>query len=271
MQIRPKKQRLWIGKEPVDNYESFSSISKFLNCPAAFYRQYILHEHEPTNPYLLFGEAFHETVGDILREKEIAGTARPDEVDRWTQRFETWWLMVTRDARRSNTGLQWNPTYGPETFVDRGVELVKVWLRDVEPGVDPRGVEEENVFNLTVTGCTRTVYGKLDVTTRDGGLIDWKTSTRTWNAMKEEVMLQVDLYHAGYNSLYGVWPSWAKIDIARTSGRPRIDQVPVDRSVAQVQQSIDKVVRPALQAIEKAWDTQDWPCICGYHSVEVIK
>jgi hypothetical protein len=253
-------------------YESFTSLSKWFDCPVTYYTHYSTRIREPISKELLFGRAWHGTVEDALVEKMWHGRnmAVNELQNRWHQR----WLLELFLARGDMT---WKGDQSPEDFFKLGLQLIETWRADYLPGLSPAGVEKS--FWIELTGCKRALYGKIDLMTTDGALIDHKTSSRSYADLirigrvnPRDVDLQLAGYLGGYQTLTKSWPVRVELQRAVLSNPPKMETIPLFYTPEQVQMIFDTEIRPAIMEIEEAWKLKSFVCICEKHKrpVEVL-
>jgi hypothetical protein len=133
----------------------------------------------------------------------------------------------------------------------------------------PKDVETD--FWITLTGCKRALYGKLDLVTEDELLIDHKTSSKTWKQVQSsryhkpgELDMQMSIYHGGYQNKYKTWPKACELHRAVLSV-PEIERIDVTYTIDEVQKQFDTKIKPTIQKIETAWESGTFSCTCGNH------
>ena len=259
------------GGEPAkkSEYESNTSLQKFLECPVLYHDWYARKFREPASKELVFGRVYHGTLEDALVEKMVNRVnIHPAALqERWHQR----WLMELHF-----TGQDWEwkaeaeAHQSPEDWFKMGSDLVQLWRQDYLPALKPKHVEES--FWLPLTGVKRAIYGKIDLITDDGLLIDHKTSSVVWKEYTtapwyrpREVDLQMCIYHAAYESLVKDWPKSCELHRAITSGI-EIERIKLDYSGEEVQKMFDTVIKPAIREIDDMWIAGTFECRCKKHT-----
>jgi hypothetical protein len=270
--IKPSGARVYTpGGKPAkkSEYESFTSLSKWFDCPVSYFKHYSERVREPVSKELIFGRAWHGTVEDALVEKMWHGRnmAVNELQNRWHQR----WLLELFLARDEMT---WKGDQSPEDYFKLGLKLIETWRADYLPGLDPAGVEKS--FWIEMTGLKRALYGKIDLMTVDGHLIDHKTSSRTYAELVKigrvnprDIDLQLAIYLGGYQSLTKSWPKTVELHRAVLSNPPVIERVIDTYTPEDVQLIFDTQIKPAIAEIERAWKLKSFVCICGKHKIPV--
>jgi RecB family exonuclease len=172
---------------------SFSRLSRFEQCPAAFKLHYVDKlPSEPTVP-LQFGKAIHAVLEVLVREHvEAERTARLSE-ERAIELWQDAWVAE---------GLT-----GCAVF-DEGVSILRAFVRD-QGELDPWQVlAVEREFRLQVGRFT--VLGFIDRVDRDGDdgvcVVDYKSNRQLFSRDEVDSSLQLSLYAIAAKQL---WP-WAK-------------------------------------------------------------
>jgi hypothetical protein len=254
------------------DFESFTSLSLWFECPIAYYERYTTRKKEPVSKELIFGRAWHGTLEDALLEKmwHSRDMAAKELQDRWHQR----WLFELFMARDDMT---WKGDQSPEDFFKLGLTLIDTWRTDYLPGLHPAEVEKS--FWIELSGLKRALYGKIDLMTTDKALVDHKTSSRSYSDLisihrvnPKETDLQLAIYLGGYQTLTKSWPKTVELQRAVLSNPPKLETVGFIYTPDQVQLIFDTQIKPAVAEIEHAWKTKSFACICGKHKrpVEIL-
>ena len=269
--IKPTKSRVFHKGEWVSDYDSYTSISRFLKCPTEYAKFYLTYEKEPVTLPLVLGNAFHGLVEDTLIDKMLSkgiSTMTPASIrSRWEQR----WLIELDNAERRGAGLEVE-NVSPEAYFERGRALTDIWIKDWLPKAKPKDVEVP--FTLALSGLDRKIYGRLDSTDEDEDLQDLKTSGRKIAVTMEEYRLQFALYHVGFQSLYGRLPKKAWVIRAETKSDPIIEPIDIWMPKAQLQEIFNETVRPTMLAIQDAWKSGVFECTCktkGHKTVQIFQ
>src|SRR5712664_3673663 len=110
--------------------QSYTSLSKFLECPVIYHKFYSDKLREPISKELLFGRAWHGMCEDALIEKLWHNRNMPlaEVLDRWHQR----WLLELFLAREDYI---WKGEQSPEDYFKAGVVCATMWQRDYLPAL----------------------------------------------------------------------------------------------------------------------------------------
>ncbi len=262
MKLRPQKRVVFIGKTPLFDYESYSSLTVFAKCPVLFYQHYFVKAKEASSPEMLLGAAVHATIEDALWEKKM-GTSFAVE---WLiERFRILWGVELFLAKNRLEGIAFKEK-SPAKYEAAGVELMGRWYKERLPTIRPDLVEWP--FELKISGAKRSVYGRIDLVNKGPIVIDHKSTSRPFELMKVEVRKQFGVYIAAYVQHFDVWPA-GEVHVLSTKGSGTTVE-PMNLNEDDVQEVLDKFVRPKMIAIDKAWETQRFSCTCGSHKDAVI-
>lgn len=224
---------------------------------------------DPISKELVFGRAYHGTLEDALVEKMWNGmNIHPDALqERWHMR----WLLEMREGK----DIEWKgmPGESPEDFFNIGSGLVKYWRENYLPGLKPLDGGVETSFWLPLRGVSRALYGKIDLITADGLLVDHKTSSHTWDYLQkskyfnpQEIDLQMCIYHAAYEAKVKDWPRSCELHRAVTAMPLEVERIALNYTPEEVQHMFDKVIKPAIKEIDQMWAAGIFPCRCKKHT-----
>lgn len=174
---------------------SASAIAKFLQCPEAFRRSYVLGDPTVSQGKMVAGTAAHATIeAAIAHAIAGGGTATPAQ------------LAVTYDASfdaalanaRDRGGVEWGRGEKRELDADSaraiGANAVAAYAREALPQVIGSGVEAvESVFVVSVPGCPVPVCGLIDIAgTRSS--IDTKFGEKSASNVQSYWRIQAQMY-----------------------------------------------------------------------------
>ena len=171
------------------NHLSYSSISSYLTCAAAWKFHYIDKIQTPTSPALIFGSAFHNTIEAWLGGKADSLTAT------WSEE----WQRQTEGQQ-----IDWG-TDIPEGVFNKGIEmftnedilkeLQNTFFTHTEMPVIETKVE------LSIPAVPVPIIGYIDIITADRVPGDFKTSSRSWTPDKALEETQPLFYLAAMNQM----------------------------------------------------------------------
>lgn len=174
---------------------SASAIAKFLQCPEAFRRSYVLGDPTVSQGKMVAGTAAHATIeAAIAHAIRKAERATPEQ------------LAVTYDASfdaavanaRDRGGLEWGRAEKRDLDSDSaraiGANAVAAYAREALPMVLASGVEDvEYVFVVSVPGCPVPVCGLIDVAGARSST-DMKFGEKSASAVQSYWRVQAQMY-----------------------------------------------------------------------------
>lgn len=174
---------------------SYSSISSYLSCAAAWKFKYVDKITTPTSPELAFGSAFHSTVEQHLQGE---GDLLPLWQKNWSVQLEKQQINFGSDT--------------VESFANEGIRLftnpdILNGILSIKPGKDEVGYQIERQVILRVPNVSIPIVGYIDVITQDGVPGDLKTSGKSWSPEKAYSETQPLFYLAALNQA-GVKIDW---------------------------------------------------------------
>lgn len=208
-------------------YLSYSSISKYLNCPENWRRHYIAKEPTRSSPALVFGSSIHGTIEAYIADKSRSLPQLWDQT--WAAKLESE-KNVDWGAERPEE----HHAEGVRILADKGVMGL---LNSITPLSDSAGLFMERKVSLNVPGVAVPIIGYIDIVTADGIPGDFKTSASAWTDTKAKEELQPLFYLAALNQ--------AGMTVPRLTFRHYI---------------ITKAKKPQVQIIEHrhTWDEIFW-------------
>lgn len=172
---------------------SYSSISSYLSCAAAWKFHYIDQVPTPGVPELVFGSAFHNTI-----EQFIAGQHQGDLLQMWQG---NWAAQLEKEQN-----IAWDSTT-PEEMCNKGVLMFG--NKDIQAGIlSIKSERIETKVELRVPGVPVPIVGYIDVITSDGVPGDFKTSSKSWTMDKALGETQPLFYLAALSQLGITVPDW---------------------------------------------------------------
>lgn len=182
---------------------SYSSISLFLDCPAAWRMKYLDKLPTRSGPALVFGSAWHNTIETFLTQAEYKPLPELWQAA-WISQMErdgasVDWGFETPESH-FNQGYTW--ATAPKIASDNGDYAgMETFLKTIKPQVREGKPSIERKIELRVPGVPIPVIGYIDITTDDGVPGDFKTSSKSWGADKATGSLQTLFYLAALNQL----------------------------------------------------------------------
>jgi hypothetical protein len=170
---------------------SYSSISSYLSCAAAWKYHYLDKVPTPTSPELVFGSAFHSTI-----EEYIKGAHQANLVDLW----QTSW---TRHVE-ATPQISWSDS--PESYCNTGIRMftspeITNGILSIKAMKGETGPVIEKKVELRVPGVPVPIVGYIDIITEDGIPGDFKTSSKSWTSDKAVNEMQPIFYLAALSQI----------------------------------------------------------------------
>lgn len=172
---------------------SHSKISRFEQCPLAYYYHYIQRLKNKRGLALLFGSAVHEVLEHLVRyHKDNNHTCMPD-LDR---------ALALWDEYFADGGLSGATVY------QEGVDIITDWCKSYGFMNWSRVLDVERAFAMKVG--TFEVIGYIDridkIDDETVGIVDYKTNRRLFTRTDLDESLQLTIYAAAVQEIY----PWAK-------------------------------------------------------------
>ncbi len=168
-----------------------SMLTSYLQCPLAFYYQYIAQIKLPTPQiHFAFGSAIHEAIDAMYQGQNV--------IESFKQSFD-----ITRLLDNEKT------LY--DEYLKLGIEMLTNYLKeheilsklyDLNDGNSELYIKRKLINPLTNEESSLPMSGRIDRLTKSGIIIDYKTSKNKWNPDDISSKLQTDLYNLWYFSEY---------------------------------------------------------------------
>lgn len=181
---------------PEIKHLSYSSVSSYLMCAAAWKFRYIDKIQMPKSTALVFGSAFHDTI-----EAWLGGKA-----ESLTEAWREQWQKHTEGQ-----DINWG-TDIPEELFNKGIEMLThpdilnemqaTFFTQTEMPVIETKIE------LSVPGVPIPLIGYIDIITSDRVPGDFKTSSRSWTIDQALSETQPLFYLAAMNQIGYPVPDW---------------------------------------------------------------
>ena len=234
---------------------SASSISMFQRCPRSWAYRYVLGLKSPPDAGLVTGSGMHYAAEVLMGAKVVTGE-NPDPSDA---------AEIAHDYAAEELATGEVITDGAEheaNILDRTARLGSLWAEYAAPGVNPAKVE--TTFTVELGGVP--VMGRLDVITREGTVVDWKSAKRSPAPGDVGKKVQTELYAAATEM---------PVEFIYVVDSPRVQKVvPVALSreeIAQARMLAGSTVADTAAAMASgAWprNRDGWHCSkkwCGYY------
>ena len=207
---------------------SYSALSKFLNCPLAYYFQYVARrkpEHTPVN--LVFGSAFH-AAATVVAVGQMDG--EPESVESAMDCFSDYWKTLAGEAE--------NPRFkdgeDAEMLHELGRKMIAVLHASLQGEMVLAVAQAFRVPLLDDDGqfiSDRPLVGEFDLVVDSPAgpvVVDWKTAARQWPADKASKDLQATAFSYAWSVQHGVDPGF-RFDVVTKAKTPIIASHPTVR------------------------------------------
>jgi hypothetical protein len=221
---------------------SFTQVSMWLRCPRQYKFRYIEGKKTPPAVALTEGTSHHTAMeADNLSKRDL-GKQIPAAglTEIFVDKFDKEVVRAKEEAEQLKADFDWEDETR-DSIIRRASALhcdyADRWSATVEP------VRIESTFSRRISseGVDVTLFGQLDLTTKDGHLIDYKTSARPKSQKDADNDLQLTL-----NSWAVKLPavSW----IVLVKDKPHVERVDSTRAIGQWMWGV-RVVAEAVRAI----------------------
>lgn len=240
------------------SHTSVSAIKTFLTCPRRYFLQYVLKEQPSFRPAaLVFGSAWHETIGKWLLDDEVhVGELRQHLRDGLLLRLREENNVLFDDAEQSEDG-----------FLETAGRMLDVFLSNVTRPEKTLGTEI--AFSMALTH-SRTgevlpvpLIGALDAVVIDqgkGAVWELKSAKKKWTPDQLEFDLQATAYgmaarHEGYDG------AALELLITTKAAKPVVQRETVLRHRCDEEELVD-IALGVHRAVEAGVDypNRGWQC-----------
>lgn len=217
-------------------YWSPSRFTCWDQCPAEYYRRYVLGEPMEPNTPVWFGTAVHKGLESHFRGEDGE-------------------LAFRRKWRECRTQLGAAGLAVSDTFFEVGLTLIE---RTAALGL--AGIPERKIWLRTDDYLGAPLLGYVDLWSESTHTIyDFKTTLGSWSAARaEREMWQPCLYSYAYFIETDVLPKFEYIVLNRGTGE--LQRFPTQRTHEQISATLDRALE-----ISRAVKTTDWSCTCKKH------
>lgn len=174
---------------------SYSQLNEFLMCGEHYKRHRVTGTIPPNGLGAAAGRAFHTAIAEYF--KAAIHNDIPDEALIKRMYQETWLDSPWQKLMPAVTQSDWQTAY------DRMHPMARATFEKYNMIIDPREVEKE--FRIEVGKMP--MLGFMDMITKQGDLIDWKTGARVPPDNAAETSQQLTLYDYAYRNLFGKPPN----------------------------------------------------------------
>jgi len=184
-----------MGKRP--RHLSYSQVNMYLTCGMRYYFRYIKGLKIPPRAPMSLGSAVDKSCNHNYEEKIESGKDVPESV--LTDVFVEDWR-----ARIEETDFEDNK---PDQFESDGLELVKVFRKELAPKTKPLQVQPKIEITFPNRDYTYLAYPDLIIGDPDNPiLIDHKTSAKMPSKNYADTLPQLTAYAGAYKAVHGILP-----------------------------------------------------------------
>lgn len=218
-------------------YLSASRVNMYEKCPAQFLFCYYLEGYAPPGAAAVLGSSFHAGIEVNYRQKVETEEDMPveDVCDAFSDDF---------NERRH--GGRWFSDEKPGAFKDQGVGLIRAYQKNIAPIVMPESIERW--LGIHFDNYDWSFRGRADILTKDGILIETKTTGRRPSQPMKPHVLQATAYSAGILANDGKIPK-TRIDYIVKNKTPITVSHPLDVTDGHINFFLGQIARVA-HAIE---------------------
>lgn len=210
------------------NHLSVSQINMFKNCPAQYYKVYVLGLRRKPDSKLTFGSAFHSTAEVNYKQKVESYQDLPVKQvqEIWAEEF---------DKRVPET--QFEEGEKPGLIKDEGVAAVEVYMKTLSPKIQPSMVEAE--VDVPLEGVEFSIRCRMDVVDLRSAIHDTKTSAKTPAFDLAENNFQLTTYDLAHRHILGIPPTKLCLDYLVRTQIPKIVVLSTDpRTDKQIEDAL---------------------------------
>jgi len=163
-----------------------SRINLYNRCPYAFYLKYIKEIRQPSASFFILGGAVHFAFEEYYRVKAEGKQSSLEEIkDVFSLGFEADWSEAEID-----TGIEDIGEVEKGAIKDEGIKLIETYFPVAEE-IIPSEVEK---WVSAEIGSGIVLFGKFDLITKDGSIVDLKTSKRKKSKVDGASQIQLEIY-----------------------------------------------------------------------------
>lgn len=205
-----------------------SQLVKFEMCGEAYRRQYVAGEQDLAGTAALRGSGVHggAQVNHTQKKKTGKDLPKKDIVDAAVAAFED------RKAKEGFRLTLDEQSMGVKTAMARTVESITtlsgLYADRVAPQIQPDLIEKK--ITVEIPGTEVDLAGTIDLSTTDGRLKDFKTSSRSKSQKDADESLQLTLYDFLYEKQTGRKPSGVDLEVLVDLKTPKHQQLSTVRT-----------------------------------------
>ena len=245
-----------------------SQLEMYCRCPEQYRRRYVEGEVIPPGIALLKGSSFHRAAEVNMEQKLTTYRDLPaDEiveiaVANFEQEAAGEILLTDEEAARGTAAVLGEAK-------DQLAQLAETHATQQAPDYQPTLVEK--TVRIELPEAPRDLVGIIDLVDDQGRVIDFKTATRKKSQSDADSSVQLTVYAAAYETLFGQPPVELRLDcVIQTKTRTDRQVVTTHRSHADMDALARRInaVTAAIEAgIFPPTNPGNWwcsPTFCGY-------
>jgi putative RecB family exonuclease len=239
------------------NHISVTQIKMFLRCPLQYKFRYIDGLKIPPAGAMVLGRSVHKGIEENYKQKKDSKIDLPlnKVLEIFSESF---------DRAQKEEEINWEEDT-PAEIKDTGIELLKVYQKDIAYKIQPVLVEEG--FELEFENVAYTLKGYLDLIDQDKIIRETKTSKRSYALDAALTDIQLTAYNLAYKYLKGEDPNSLCFDVVVKNKHPKVQTI---TSPKRTQAELDrflKVMAYVSKAIKEGifYPNENFMCkVCGY-------
>lgn len=205
-----------------------SHLVQFEMCGEAYRRRYVEGEKDYAGTAALRGSGVHggAQVNHVQKKKTGRDLPKNDIIDASVAAFE---------KRKADDGFRLTPeeqSMGVSSALARTVQSITtlsgLYADQVAPEIKPDLIEEKIIVEIPNTGID--LAGTIDLSTTDGRLKDFKTSTRSKSQKDADESLQLSLYDFLFEKKTGRKPTGLDLEVLVDLKTPKAQRLSTGRT-----------------------------------------
>lgn len=234
---------------------SHSQISTYLQCPAKYEFRYIKHEPEPLSEALYLGSTFHRAQQYYFTQRLAGETIDPADMPTV---FEIYFNEGWNDDEghvNHPSRVMWD---NRELASSTGQELSRVYTASIGQHVEPLHSELKVTTDVQTPGGPVPFISIIDLTTKDGTLIDFKTRSRAMTQADADKDLQPSFYGLAVNG-----PVRFEFHTALKTKTAEVQRITTQRNAGQLEQTRELVGQVAKGISAGVFPTNPTSVLCS--------
>lgn len=253
---------------------SYSRLTTYLDCPLKYYYKYHTDVIAlPATLPLFFGTSIHAALeqNDIYRKDKGIDRERTELKHIFRTKFLEELKKNPAEVKRLNEFAKKEEITLFQETVDMGEKMIDAYLDHAFIKSDkfvPEHMEKE--FDLELSSAPVRIYGFVDIVTKDGIIIDRKTSKNKYpEETAFEKKIQLVMYTIWYRKTHNKKEKRTEYHVLVKNKKPYLQIVPVDVSEYEIQKTIELIKETQNNILAKKFPPKPgWMCnYCDFKSV----